>query len=300
MTLSIWLQARFPSSRPEAHSAAQPSMVCAPAAATSWLKASTITSKARAAWRSAARSMRSGRRQHLDLSGRDRRISRDYARLQRRIWQSWRICDRHSSEERHQQMARLAVRVQPHSGLGGERLVLECRCRIHGIALRTTWFATSLADRSAARSSRIRLSSTPALKNIACAQSRPSVGSAITQQFLNFVNSGQLATFVNNAAPVTPLRAGAPDSDFARAGLHERLAKFPQAMPIVIQPLAILRRDCRTRSVHQFRRVGGSQLRRGIDWAIILFLFTVRPPSRISRPLDQFRLSVKFDHNFSS
>jgi len=64
--------------------------------------------------------------------------------------------------------------------------------------------------------------------------STPSVGSSITQQFYDFVNSGQLATYVNSIAPCNGIAGGCPLLPTTVGPIFQaQLQKFPQAVPIV-------------------------------------------------------------------
>ena len=65
-------------------------------------------------------------------------------------------------------------------------------------------------------------------------QSSPLVGSAITSQFLDFLNSGQLAAFVNSEAPCNEIPGGRPLLPTSQGPVFTKeLARFPQSMPIV-------------------------------------------------------------------
>src|SRR5437868_5339162 len=62
-------------------------------------------------------------------------------------------------------------------------------------------------------------------------QSVPTSGPAMTQQFFNFVNSGQFATFVNSSALCS---GGCPNLPTTVGPIFQSLlTKFPQAMPLV-------------------------------------------------------------------
>jgi hypothetical protein len=129
-------------------------------------------------------------------------------------------------------------------------------------------------------------------------QSAPLTGSSITQQFLNFVNTGQLATFVNNEAlcnggcTLLPTKAG---PIFAA-----ELAKYPKALPIVNSSITCpfagqnvaLPDPCSSFDAWGFNGAGAL-----VDYPVPIF--DTATESQVT-PLDQFRTSIKFDHNFSS
>jgi hypothetical protein len=154
-------------------------------------------------------------------------------------------------------------------------------------------------------------------------QSSPAVGSAITSQFLNFVTDGGLNAYMNSL----PLCGGTGPGPQVRLprnlGANRRngripqdggcdipttlgpifsaeLAKYPKAMPIVssdfVCPVFNGTPDpCTSFDGWGFNGFGaGSPIG---DYPVPIFGTATQ--SAVT-PLDQYRLSIKFDHNFSS
>ena len=72
-----------------------------------------------------------GRREHNHLTRCDPRVPRDRRYAPGRIWQGWWLRNGHGAQRWNQPVARLSVRIQPHSSSCGQQLVLEC-CRREG------------------------------------------------------------------------------------------------------------------------------------------------------------------------
>jgi len=129
-------------------------------------------------------------------------------------------------------------------------------------------------------------------------QSTPVSGSAITSQFLNFVNSGQLKTFVNTQAPCNTVVGGCPLLP-TQAGpiFTNELQKFPLAMPIVNSSIDCAAQTTFPNPCTSFDAWG--QNGAGILGDYPVPIFDTATESN-SQPIDQFRLSIKVDHNISS
>jgi Carboxypeptidase regulatory-like domain/TonB dependent receptor len=135
-------------------------------------------------------------------------------------------------------------------------------------------------------------------------QSTPSTGSAITSQFLNFVNTpgpGGLAAFVNTEQPCASIVGGCPLLPTSQGPIFTaELAKFPKAMPIVSSSYTCLTPG----QVQAVPDPCSSFDAWGDNFAGFLGdypvpIFGTATQSQVT-PTDQYRLSVKFDHNFSS
>jgi hypothetical protein len=128
-------------------------------------------------------------------------------------------------------------------------------------------------------------------------QSQPVAGSAITTQFIDFVNSGGLKAFVNTQSPCVdvggcPLLPTSVGPIFAA-----ELAKFPKAMPIVTSPLANCAGLPSPNPCTSFDAWGQGSAGLLGDYPVPIFAPVTQ--SQLV-PVDQFRLSVKLDHNLSS
>ena len=123
-------------------------------------------------------------------------------------------------------------------------------------------------------------------------QSTPITGAAITQQFMDFVNSGQLASFVD-----TNVCGGTcPDLPTTLGPLFkQQLAKWPLAFPIVSLPGF----DCTANPGPCTSNDGYGNNFFGIIPPYPVPIYGTATESNIT-PFNQFRLSVKMDHNFSS
>ena len=129
-------------------------------------------------------------------------------------------------------------------------------------------------------------------------QSAPLVGSAITSQFLNFLNSGQLAAFVNSEAPCNTIAGGCPLLPTSEGPVFAKeLARFPDAMPIVTSPLTNCVGMTAPDPCTSFDAWGANLAGLLGDYPVPLFGTATEPNTT---PLDQFRMSIKFDHNLSS
>jgi hypothetical protein len=115
--------------------------------------------------------------------------------------------------------------------------------------------------------------------------STPQAGTSMTQQFYDFVNSGQMASFVNDQL----CEGGCPDLPTTVGPVfQDLLGRFPQAMPLVNSTV-----DCASDTTGACIGREPTQLDSPIQ-----FQFMERQP-KPSSPLDQYRFSVKFDHRIS-
>lgn len=137
-------------------------------------------------------------------------------------------------------------------------------------------------------------------------QSVPITGPSMTQQFYDWVNTGQMATFVNSIAPCNTVVGGCPLLPTTVGPVFQSLLqKWPLAMPLVNSTA-----DCTNASdAAQFctsqdgwgANAGGvlNGTVNGANASYPVPIYGVATESAVD-PLDQYRLSVKFDHNFSS
>ena len=123
----------------------------------------------------------------------------------------------------------------------------------------------------------------------------PIAGPSITQQFYNWVNSGQMATFVNSAAPCNTVVGGCPLLPTTVGPIFQSLLqKWPLAMPLVnsSEVCAAGAPDCSS-----FDAWGGNVVGALPTYPVPIYGVATESASD---PLNQYRFSVKFDHNFSS
>ncbi|HLX83966.1 MAG TPA: TonB-dependent receptor [Terriglobales bacterium] len=128
-------------------------------------------------------------------------------------------------------------------------------------------------------------------------ESAPVSGESITSQFLNFAQTGQLATFVNSVAPCNTIAGGCPLLPTTLGPVFSSLLqKFPLAVPLVNSTV-----DCSSTPTPS---VCFSDDAYGNNFAGILPAYPVpiygAATESQSAPLNQYRFSVKLDHNFSS
>ena len=132
-------------------------------------------------------------------------------------------------------------------------------------------------------------------------QTQPVTGNTITQQFYNFVDSGQLFTFINSVAPCNTVAGGCPLVPKQLGPLFKSLqAKFPLSVPLVNSPI-----DCtgapQPANCFSFDAYG---LNNPFGAPTLVAPFPVplfdNFTQEQSLPLNQFRLSTKVDHNFSA
>jgi hypothetical protein len=128
--------------------------------------------------------------------------------------------------------------------------------------------------------------------------SAPVTGTSITQQFYDWVNSGQMATFVNSVAPCSNIVGGCPLLPTTLGPVFKSLqAKWPLAVPLVNSTDT----SCTTATPgpNCFSQDGWGANDLGILGAYPVPIYGTATLSQ-SAPIDQFRWSFKFDHNFSS
>ncbi len=118
-------------------------------------------------------------------------------------------------------------------------------------------------------------------------EAAPITGTSMTQQFYDFVNSGQFATFVD-----ANLCGGACSNLPTTVGpiFQSQLQKFPLAMPLVNSA-----ENCSTSTTGNC--VGQGLFTTGFAYPVPVYGTATEQQST---PIDQYRGSVKFDHNFSS
>jgi hypothetical protein len=131
-------------------------------------------------------------------------------------------------------------------------------------------------------------------------QSTPSTGSAITQQFLDFLNSGELKTFVNSISPCVDLVGGCPLLPTSQGPVFTKeLQKYPKAMPIVNSSIV-----CPPTFDPNNPDPCTSFDAWGQNFAGVIGDYPVPVLDQVtesqSTPLDQYRMSLKVDHNFGS
>jgi hypothetical protein len=118
-------------------------------------------------------------------------------------------------------------------------------------------------------------------------QSSPVNGTSMTQQFYDFVKSGQLATFVNanlcgGGCPNVPTTVGPI--------FQSQLQKFPLAMPLVNST-----ENCATTTTTNC--LGQGFFTSGFAYPVPVY----GSATELSiTPLNQYRFSIKFDHKFSA
>ena len=119
-------------------------------------------------------------------------------------------------------------------------------------------------------------------------QSSPVTGTSMTQQFYDFVNSGQMATYVNDnlcdgGCPGLPTTVGPI--------FNSQLQKFPLAMPLVKSTV-----DCVADSSND-ACLGQGLFTTGFPYPVPVYGSATE---QLVTPIDQYRFSVKFDQKISS
>ncbi len=114
-------------------------------------------------------------------------------------------------------------------------------------------------------------------------QSSPVSGTSITQQFYDFVNTGQLATFINSQ-PFCANACAIPNT--VGPIFLSQLQKFPNAVPLVSSAVTCPDPAC----------IGQGGYIDGLAFPVPIY--GTATLSSIT-PLNQYRLSAKLDHNFS-
>lgn len=126
-------------------------------------------------------------------------------------------------------------------------------------------------------------------------ETAPVTGTSITQQFYNWVDSGAMATFVNSVAPCSN-NGGCPNLPTQLGTNFKALqAKFPLAVPLVnssINCLTTTNPACFSSDAY------------GSNFFGVLPEFPVPLTDTTTleqnTPINQFRFSVKMDHNFNA
>ncbi len=126
-------------------------------------------------------------------------------------------------------------------------------------------------------------------------ESAPVSGESITSQFLNFVKTGQLATFINSAAPCNTVAGGCPLLPTTLGPVFSSLiAQFPLAVPLVnsTNDCTVNPGPCTSFDAY------------GLNFAGVLPTYPVpiygTATESQSTPLNQYRFSVKVDHQIGS
>jgi Carboxypeptidase regulatory-like domain/TonB dependent receptor len=127
-------------------------------------------------------------------------------------------------------------------------------------------------------------------------QSSPSSAQSITQQFYDWVNTGTMATWLQAQPICTTSADGCATLPTTLGPIFKSLqAKWPQAVPLVNSTV-----DCATDTTGACN----SQDAWGAGFAGLLpsYPVPIYGQATLSQvtPLDQYRFSVKFDHNFRS
>jgi hypothetical protein len=129
-------------------------------------------------------------------------------------------------------------------------------------------------------------------------QSVPIVGPSMTQQFYDWVNTGQMAAYVNSL-PICADVGGCPQLPTTVGPLFKQmLAKWPKAMPLVNSSETCTPfvknspTNCTSYDAWGFNGLGNSTLLG--NYPVPIYGTATEPANN---PLDQFRFSVKVDHN---
>ena len=127
--------------------------------------------------------------------------------------------------------------------------------------------------------------------------SSPSTALSITRQFYDFVNSGQLATFVNGSEPCVEF-GGCPLLPTTVGPVFQSLiTKWPAAVPLVDSPNVDCTDPQQNGVCQSFDAWGGNGA--GILPTYPVPIYGTATQSQIT-PLDQYRFSVKLDQNLST
>ena len=116
--------------------------------------------------------------------------------------------------------------------------------------------------------------------------SSPVVGTAMTQQFYNFVKSGQFATFIQNNLCPGPCTVPTTTGPI----FEQLLAKWPQAMPLVNSSI-----NCATDTTGAC--IGQGAYTSGLAYPVPLY--DTATESSIT-PINQNRFSIKLDHRIGA
>jgi hypothetical protein len=133
-------------------------------------------------------------------------------------------------------------------------------------------------------------------------QSSPTVGSSFTQQFYDFVNTGAFETFMETDPAgycVQTLGATCPNG-FSSAHtvgpiFQSQLQKFPLAMPLVNSTIACPSQACNGEGVYTGQAIFG--FGNIIHYPVPLY---DQATESFVNPVNQYRVSVKFDHKLST
>ena len=127
--------------------------------------------------------------------------------------------------------------------------------------------------------------------------SSPASAVSITKQFYDWVNSGQMATFVNSVAPCSDVVGGCPELPTTVGPVFQSLiTKWPLAVPLVNSSVDCTNPD--ENSVCQSLDAFGGNLL-GILPTYPVPIYGTATQSQIT-PLDQYRFSTKIDHTIGA
>ena len=136
-------------------------------------------------------------------------------------------------------------------------------------------------------------------------ESAPVTGPSMTQQFYNWVNTGQMATYVNTL-PVCTDVGGCPQIPTTAGPIFSQLlAKWPKALPLVNStetcvagPFTGTVTNCTSFDAYGLNGLGilGTP---DVLGNYPVPIYATATESAIN-PLDQYRFSIKVDHNLSS
>ncbi|HWZ81893.1 MAG TPA: TonB-dependent receptor [Terriglobales bacterium] len=132
--------------------------------------------------------------------------------------------------------------------------------------------------------------------------SSPSSALSITKQFYDFVNSGQLATYVNSL-PICTSVGGCPLLPTTLGPVFQSLIqKWPQAVPLVDSNEVCTPFDPTVGPTNCTSQDGWGFNGLGNNTALGNYPVPIYGQATLSQitPLDQYRFSVKLDHNFSA
>jgi outer membrane receptor protein involved in Fe transport len=128
-------------------------------------------------------------------------------------------------------------------------------------------------------------------------EAAPNTGASITQQFYNFVNTGQLATYVNSIAPCNTVPGGCPLLPKTLGPMFSaQLQQFPLAFPIVNSNYTCAPYDGTPTPCTSYDAWGQNDAHLLGNYPVPIFGTATES---LSTPLNQFRFSIKLDHTLT-
>jgi hypothetical protein len=136
-------------------------------------------------------------------------------------------------------------------------------------------------------------------------QSAPITGPSMTKQFVNWVNSGQMAAYVNSIAPCNTIAGGCAIPTTSGPIFNQLLTKWPLALPLVNStetctagPFTGTATNCTSFDAYGLNGPGilGAP---DVLGNYPVPIYGIATESAIT-PLNQYRFSVKLDHNLSA